>query len=387
VGRAIRVARRDPFDSFLSARAGIDDGGHGNREPRMGLFGLSKKRATFGLDIGSSSVKAVELVPGKGGYVLKSLAMVGLPRDAISEGSIRNPGVVSDAIRECASKAGITGTAAVISVSGRDSIVKRVPLPKVTPKELADAILLEAEHHIPFAIDEVFLDHQVVAETANSMSVVLVATKKLKVLDYVAAVEGAGLEALVVDLDAFAIQNQYELGSPPDGNEAVALIDIGAAIMKTNVVHHGASIFARDIPFGGNNYTDAIAQRLNIPADKAEAAKQGRDVGVNWDDLVPALETVSRELSMEVQRTFDYFASTADSERIGKIVLSGGCAKLAGIEDFLASSWGVPVELTDPFHALDRDPIQFPDAELHDLGPLFAVAVGLGLRTPGDKSA
>jgi len=128
----------------------------------------------------------------------------------------------------------------------------------------------------------------------------------------------------VVDLDAFALQNQYEINNPDGGNEAVALIDIGASVMKTNVVHGGASIFARDVPFGGNNYTDAIAQRLGIPVDKAEAAKHGQDVGVSWDDLVPALEAVSRDLSLEIQRTFDYFASTPESERVGKIVLSGG---------------------------------------------------------------
>ena len=353
----------------------------------MALFGLGKKATTFGLDIGTSSIKVVELVPSKGGYALKSHAMVTLPRDTISEGSIREPSVVSDAIRECVSKAGISATAAVISVSGRDSIVKRVPLPKVTPKELEEAIRLEAEHHIPFAIDEVFLDYQVVGETANSMSVVLVATKKVKVLEYVAAVEDAGFDAMVVDLDAFAMQNQYELNAPDDGNEAIALVDIGAAVMKTNVIHGGGSIFARDVPFGGNNYTDAIAQGLGIPLDKAEAAKQGQEVGVDWDDLVPAIESVSRELSLEIQRTFDYFASTPESERIGKIVLSGGCAKLAGLEDFLASSWGVPVELARPFSAIDCDAAQLSEAESHEIGPFFAVAVGLGLRMPGDKSA
>ena len=352
----------------------------------MALFGLGKKTATFGLDIGSRSIKAVELVQAKGGYALKSHAIVTLPRDTITDGSIKQPAIVSDGIRECLNKAGITSTSAVVSVSGRDSIVKRVPLPKVTPKELEDAILLEAEHHIPFAIDEVFLDYQVVGETVNSMSVVLVATKKLKVLEYVAAVEAAGLDASVVDLDAYAVQNQYELNNPGDGNEAAALIDIGAAVMKTNVVHGGDSIFARDVPFGGNNYTDAIAQRLNISIEKAEAAKHGQDVGVNWDDLVPALEAVSRDLSLEVQRTFDYFASTPESERIGKIVLSGGCAKLTGIEDFLASSWGVPVELARPFTALDCSAAHLTDADQQELGPLFAVAVGLGLRTPGDKS-
>ena len=353
----------------------------------MALFGLKKSTPIFGLDIGSGSIKAAELVPTKGGYALKSHAIVTLPRDAIADGSIKQPAVVSDGIKECVDRAGITTPAAAVSVSGRDSIVKRVPLPKVSPKELEDAILLEAEHHIPFAIDEVFLDYQVVGETVNSMSVVLVATKKLKVLEYVAAVEAAGLDATVVDLDAFAVQNQYELNNPEDGKEATALIDIGAAVMKTNVVHGGVSVFARDVPFGGNNYTDAIAHRLGVPVDKAEAAKQGQDVGINWDDLVPSLEAVSRDLSLEVQRTFDYFASTPESERISKIVLSGGCAKLAGIDDFLASTWGVPVELAHPFTALDCSAASLTDAVQQELGPLFAVAVGLGMRTHGDKSA
>ncbi|HSE45775.1 MAG TPA: type IV pilus assembly protein PilM, partial [Gemmatimonadales bacterium] len=314
----------------------------------MALFGFGRKPATFGLDIGTSAIKVVELTQTKGGLALKAFATVPLPRDIIAEGTIREPQVVTDAIKECVEKAGITGTSAVISVSGREAIVKRVPLPKVTPKGLGDAIQLEAEHHIPFAIDDVFLDYQVVSQSANAMSVVLVATKKVKVLEYVAAVEAAGMDAVVVDLDAFAVQNQFELSSPDDGADAVALIDIGASVMKTNVIHGGACIFARDVPFGGNNYTDAIAQRLGIPVEQAEAAKRGHEVGVNWDDIVPALEAVSRELSLEVQRTFDYFASTAESERIGKIVLSGGGAKLTGIEDVLASSWGVPVELAQP---------------------------------------
>jgi len=141
----------------------------------MGRFGMGKKPSTFGLDIGSSSVKVIELTEGKEGWGLTAFAQVPLPHDVISEGSIKEPGLVSDAVRECVQKAGIKATAAVISVSGREAIMKRVPLPKVTAKELADAITLEAEHHIPFAVDDVFLDYQVVGESSNSMSVVLVA--------------------------------------------------------------------------------------------------------------------------------------------------------------------------------------------------------------------
>ena len=353
----------------------------------MGLF--SRKRVFFGLDVGSSAVKLVQLQEGPKGYGLGAFAMVTLPPDVIGEGMIKDPPVVVDAIKECAAKAGVKTKEAVLSVSGRELIMKKIQLPKVTAKELGDAIMLEAEHHINLPIDEVYLDHQVVggsAGTGGTMDVMLVAVKKTKINEYVAVVEEAGLSPVVVDVDAFALQNQYEINSPETMTEAVALIDIGASIMKTNVVRGGSSIFARDIAFGGNNYTRAISQRLNIPFEKAEAAKRGEEVaGVQWDELVPALEAVSRELSLEIQRTFDYFASTAESERISRIVLSGGCAKLSGIDEFLSSSWGIPVEVVKPFQNIQFDPNRFPADDLYAAGPLLAVAVGLGIRRDDDK--
>ena len=355
----------------------------------MGLF--SSKKAGFGLDVGSSAVKLVQLQEGSKGFTLETFAMVELPPDAIGEGMIKDPPVVVDAIKEVVSKARVKTKDAVLSVSGRELIMKKIQLPKVTAKELGDAIMLEAEHHINLPIDEVYLDHQVVGQSAGqggTMDVMLVAVKKSKINEYVAVVEEAGLTPVVVDVDAFALQNQYEMNSPETTAEAVALIDIGASIMKTNVVRGGFSIFARDIAFGGNNYTRAISQRLNIPFDRAEAAKKGEEVpGVRWDDLVPSLEAVSRELSLEIQRTFDYFASTAESERISRIVLSGGCAKLSGIDEFLSSSWGIPVEVVKPFQNVQFDPNRFPADDLYAAGPLLAVAVGLGMRREEDKPA
>ena len=135
----------------------------------MGLFGLGKRQATFGLDIGASAVKVVELAETRGGFSLEAFARVPLPRDVIADGTVREPGIVAEAVKEAVDKAGIKGKAAVISVSGREAITKRVPLPKVGAKELADAIILEAEHHIPFAVDDVFLDYQVVGESGNTM--------------------------------------------------------------------------------------------------------------------------------------------------------------------------------------------------------------------------
>ncbi len=355
----------------------------------MGLF--SRKKAAFGLDVGSSSIKVVQLEQGSKGYALRAFATVDLPPEVIGEGMIKDPPVVVDAIKEVIGKARVQSKDAIISVSGRELIMKKIQLPKVNPKELGDAIMLEAEHHINLPIEEVYLDHQVVGQSAGqggTMDVMLVAVKKTKINEYVAVVEEAGLSPIVVDVDAFAVQNQYEINNPEAAAEAVALIDIGASVMKTNVIRGGSSIFARDIAFGGNNYTRAICQRLNIPFEKAEAAKRGQEVpGVSWDDLVPSLEAVSRELSLEIQRTFDYFASTTESERISRIVLSGGCSKLAGMDEFLSSSWGIPVEVVKPFQNIEFDPNRFPADDLYAAGPLLAVAVGLGIRREGDKPA
>lgn len=342
-----------------------------------------KQSSTFGLDIGSSAVKVVQLKTDGGTNALSALGIVSLSPEVISDGTIKDAAAVSAAIKEAVAKSGIAGFDAAISICGRELIIKKVQIPAVPAKELQDAVQLEAEHHIPFAIDEVFIDYHVLGEQGGNMDLILVAVKQTKVLEYITVVEEAGFNPLIVDIDSFALSNQFELNVGEEGEEAVALIDIGASVMKTNVIRSGASIFARDIPFGGNQYTQAIASRLGIPFAQAEAAKLGRDPNVEWDTLSPAVEEVSHELSLEVQRTFDFFASTAESERIGKIVLSGGCAQVPGLTDYLASNWGIPVELARPFER-----ITVPDAhadEVNTAGTALAVAVGLGLRKAGDK--
>ncbi len=343
-----------------------------------------KASDVFGLDIGSSAVKALKLKETGGTYRIEALGIAPLPPDAIADGSIKDSGTVANAIRSAVAKAGVSGKETVIAICGRELIIKKIQIPEVPPREVHDVVQLEAEHHIPFAIDEVFLDYHGVGQHDSLLDLILVAVKKSKVLEYAAVVEQAGLRPSIVDVDSFALGNQFELNYPDDRHEAVALIDIGASFMKTNVVRGGSTIFARDIPFGGNNYTQAIAQQLKVPFEQAEAAKLGRDVGVRWEAVVPALEAVSRELSLEVQRTFDYFASTAESERIGRIVLAGGCSLLPGLNDYLSSNWGIPVELARPFERIEVDP-QYTE-DVNAAGPALAVAVGLALRRPGDKA-
>ncbi len=219
----------------------------------MALF--RKTSDIFGLDIGSSSVKALQLRDAGGTPRLTALGMASLPPDAITDGSIKDAPTVIEAIRSAVSKSGIKARETAIAISGRELIIKKVQIPEVPAREVHDVVQLEAEHHIPFAIDEVFLDYHTVGQHGGVMDLILVAVKKSKVLEYASVVSEAGFEPSIVDVDGFALGNQFELNFPDERTEAVALIDIGASTMKTNVVRAGATIFARDIPFGGNNYT------------------------------------------------------------------------------------------------------------------------------------
>ena len=344
-----------------------------------------KPRESFGLDIGTSAVKAVQLTEGPGGWTLTALSSVPLPPGVIADGTIKEPAAAVEAIKTAVAQAGITAREAAIGVAGRELITKKVQLPEVPAKELRDAVELEAEHHIPFAFDEVFLDYHVARRHDGVMDLVIVAVKRSKVNEYVGVVEAAGLVAAIVDVDGFAVGNQFEINHPEEVREAVALIDMGAAVMKTTVVRGGAPIFSRDVPFGGNQYTQAIADRLRTSFEHAERVKVGEATDVAWDSVVPVLDAVSRELALEVRRTFDYFGSTSDAERIGRVVMSGGTARLRGLTEYLSSTWSIPVEVARPLERIGVDAALADQARA--AGPALAVAVGLALRNPSESRA
>jgi type IV pilus assembly protein PilM len=342
-----------------------------------------KPRESFGLDIGTSVVKAVQIRHGTGGPTLTALASVPLRPGVIAEGTIKEPPAVVEAVKAAVAAAGITCRDATIGIAGRELMTKKVQLPEVPAKEVRDAVELEAEHHVPFAFDEVFLDYHVAGRHAGMMDLVIVAAKKSKVNEYVAVVEEAGLVPAIVDVDGFAVGNQFELNHPEEVPDAVALIDVGAAVMKTTVVRGGAPIFSRDVPFGGHHYTQAIADRLRIPFEHAERVKVGDASDVAWDSVVPVLDAVSRELALEVRRTFDYFGSASDTERIGRVVMSGGAVQLRGLTEYLSSTWSIPVAVARPLERIQVDPPLVDRARA--AGPALAVAVGLALRNPGER--
>jgi len=355
----------------------------------LALFG--KKKGLVGVDIGSSAIKAVELRPGgKAGneYQLVNLGLEPLPPEAIVDGAIMDSGAVIDAIQRLFTAQKIKTNDVATSVSGNAVIVKKISLPQMSPEELAESIHWEAEQYIPFDIQDVYLDYEVVegGGSGGNMDVLLVAVKKDKIGDYTSAISQAGKNPQVVDVDVFALQNCYEVNYGIDAGRIIALLNVGASIMNINIIKGGTSIFNRDIAVGGNQYTDAIQKDLNLSFDQAEALKKGARVeGANPDNLEPILQAVSENIALEIQKTFDFFKATSSEDRIDRIFLSGGTAKVKGLQELLADRFDAAVELLNPFNAVTYNPREFDPDFISDIGPQAAIAVGLAARKVGDR--
>ena len=351
---------------------------------------FGKKKGLVGLDIGSSAIKAVELKPGgKGGeFHLVNLGMEPLPPEAIVDGAIMDSGAVIDSIQRLFSANKIKTTDVACSVSGNAVIVKKISLPQMTPEELAESIHWEAEQYIPFDIQDVSLDYEVVegSGSGGNMDVLLVAAKKDKIGDYTSAISQAGKSPSIIEVDVFALQNCYEVNYGIDPGRVIALLNVGASIMNINIVKGSNSIFNRDIAVGGNQYTDAIQKDLNLSFDQAEALKRGARVeGAAPENLGPILRAVSDNITLEIQKTFDFFKATSSEDRIDRIFLAGGTSKVPGLRELLADRFDAGVEILNPFNNVIYNPREFDPDFIAEIGPSAAVAVGLAVRRVGDR--
>ncbi len=350
-----------------------------------------RSKAAVGLDIGSSAVKAVELKPTGKSYRVAAFASEPLPRDAIVDGAIIDAGVVCDAIRRAFDAAGIKTRDVAASLSGNAVIVKKITLPVMTETELGESIYWEAEQYIPFDIQDVNLDYQIMdpgtgADSRGTMDVLLVAAKKEKIADYTGAITQAGRTPVVVDVDAFALQNAYEINYGADPNSVVVLINAGASAININIVRGESSLFTRDISIGGNAYTEAIQKELNLPFAEAEDLKKGKPPdGVTVEDARPVLHAVNEAVLLEIQKTFDFFKATAASARIDRIILSGGSSRVDGFAQMLGERFGAPVEAFDPFRRVAFESAKFGLEDAQDIAPVSAIALGLALRRAGDR--
>jgi type IV pilus assembly protein PilM len=349
-----------------------------------------KPRSLVGLDIGSSAVKAVELKAAGKGFRVAAFGSEPVPPEAIVDGAIIDAAAVADAIRRLFDGEKAFKTKDVCaSLSGNAVIVKKITLPVMTEAELGESIYWEAEQYIPFDIQDVNLDYQVLdagtsPEAHGSMDVLLVAAKKDKIGDYTSVIAQAGRTPAVVDVDAFALQNAFEVNYGLDPGRVVVLLNAGASAININILQGDQSVFTRDISIGGNAYTEAVQKELDLPFDAAEALKKGIPVdGATVEEARPILHAVTENVLLEIQKTFDFFKATAASDQIDRIMLSGGASRVDGFREMLQERFSAPVEDFDPFRAVTWDrKLGSPSPEL---AATAAVAVGLALRRAGDR--
>ncbi len=355
----------------------------------MALFG--KAKTVIGLDIGSSAVKAVELKPSGKGYRVTAFAAEPVPPDAIVDGAIIDAGSVADAIRRVfdGNKAFKTKEVCA-SLSGNAVIVKKITLPVMTENELSESIYWEAEQYIPFDIQDVNLDYQILdpgtgAAARGSMDVLLVAAKKEKIADYTSVIAQSGRTPVIVDVDAFALQNAFEVNYGLEAGRVVVLLNAGASAININILQGDQSVFTRDISMGGNAYTEAVQKELDLPFESAEQLKKGIPVdGATFEEAQPVLHAVTENVLLEIQKTFDFFKATASSDQIDRIMLSGGASRVDGFKEMVQERFNAPVEEFDPFRAVTWDTKKL-GGDPRELAATAAVAVGLALRKVGDR--
>ena len=341
------------------------------------------RKSSIGLDIGSGYLKVVQLKDTKGGYELELFDMLPLPPELIVDGSIIDSLRLIDSLKELLKKAKIKTKDAVISIAGHSSvIIKRVSLPEMSEEELSESIKFEAEQYIPFDIEDVNLDFQILGpkEEAGQMDVMLVAVKKDIINEYLSVVKEAGLNPLIVDVNSFALENIYEVSYEIEPDKNIAIVNIGASTINMNILKGGISVFTRDSAVGSNLHTEALQREFNLTYEIAERLKKGEAVeNVSPQDALSVMDLASEEIIGEVNRSLEYF-----HEDINEVILSGGCALVKDFPKLLAEKIGIEVKVMEPLKNI-KIPKRFDITYIEEMVPMAAVAAGLALRRPGDR--
>jgi type IV pilus assembly protein PilM len=344
---------------------------------------FSRNKPLVGLDVGSSSIKAVELVKSKSGYEIVGFGRQALAADTVVDGAITDASSVSEGIKTLFTTAKFKAKAVATSVSGHSVIVKRVVLPVDNPDEVASSIEFDADQYIPFEISEVNLDYEVIGPSESDeggLEVLLVAAKKDQIQNNTEVITMAGRVPQVVDIDAFAIQNAFEVNYAPDPDATIALLNVGASLTNINIAKAGMPLFIRDVSVGGDQYTDILQKELQLSLEEAQDLKFGKQVGMYDAEMVqPLLDSITDMLTMEVQKTFDFFKETFPEERISSIYVSGGAARATGLTEKIQMAFGFPTEVMDPLKTV-KVGSKVDSGSVTEQGPALAVAIGLALR-------
>jgi type IV pilus assembly protein PilM len=349
---------------------------------------MAEGKNLVGVDIGASSIKVVQLKESRKKLQVIRSGWSPLPAQTIIDGHVMNSGAVTEALARIFHDGKISQRDVAIGVYGQSVIVRKITVPMMTPNELDEQIHWEAEQHIPFDIKLMSVDYEVLRRRpeAGQMDLLLVAAKKDEINDYAAILREAKLKPVIVDINAFTVQNMFEhqYGLPADGT--IALLNIGAAVSSLNIVAKGVSAFTREITNAGNSITEEIRKALSCSYEQAEAYKHGGGVTeIVPQEVTQIVAQASQALAGEIQRSLDFFLATSGEQEIGKIYVSGGSAYLAPLVQAIERRARVAVQLFDPMVNLAVDAKYVNEEQLRATSAQMVVALGLSLRCDKER--
>lgn len=341
----------------------------------------------IGVDISASAIKLVELseLPKRNGHIVERYAIEELPKDAVIDGNINNLDAVSDCLSRALKRMGTRIKNASLALPAAAVITKKILLPSgLREEDLEYQVESEANQYIPFAMDEVNLDFQVIGPApgnADEIEVLLAASRKANVEDRVAAAQSVGLKAVVVDVEPYAAEIAFDQirQQLPGGaaDQCVALVDIGAYVMNVNVLRNGQSVYTRDQQIGGAQLTQQIQNAFGLSAEEAEAGKRNGGLPDNYESDV--LAPFRDNLASEVARALQFFFTSTQFNEVNYIVLSGGCAALAGLDDVVATRTQVSTLVANPFAQMTLSS-RIKPRQLQADAPALMIACGLAMR-------
>jgi type IV pilus assembly protein PilM len=347
---------------------------------------LGRVKTAVGLDIGSSAIKIVEVEQRREGSRIVNYGVADLPPEAIVEGEIMDRQLVVETIQNLFESREVRPRHVNTGVSGRGVIVKKITMEKLPLGEAREAVHWEAEQHVPYDINDVALDFQILDTDVgpNQMQVLLVAAKRDLITAHADLVREAGLVPAVIDVNSFALQNAAENNYDFLKGEVIAMVNVGAELTNINLVQGGVPLYTQDLSLGGNNFVEALQKRYQVSREEALTALRGKEPNSSLD-IAPVVKTYCADLGVALERSLVYLKSNGDTDHIDRILLSGGGARIRGLSELLGEKMKVPVELANPMKRIACAEGVFRPQETEDLGPQLAVGIGLALRKAHEK--
>jgi type IV pilus assembly protein PilM len=345
----------------------------------MALFG--RKKTTVGLDIGSGLIKLVVVSHGSGEPVLTKVAFTSVVDDAIVEGEIMDPGLVADAVKGLLASAGIKTKDVVIAVGGRDVIIKKIQMDRMKEADARSMIRWEAEQHVPFDMENVELDFQILDPHGDGlqMTVLLVAAKRELIEHKMTLLGEVGLQPSIIEVDAFALHNAFEINHPDAMQGVVGLVNIGHEMTQVNILDDGIPVLNRDIPLGTRRFREDLQRERGLSADEADALLRAADHDAA---LAPFLESRGEELAVGIERAAAFLQTSSRSGAgVARLFITGGGSRIPGLSRVLADRLRIPVQMANPIERLQVADGVFDAMEIDEVAPLLMLPIGLALRT------